>query len=228
MRMVVRATEAVQVDTLVQFLPRRQDILLGREPVRRYHLDDYTRFPSLREVLVEIVHELRIRTVYGRHQLQLMVQDAVGSRKIVKDHLLVMLDGVVISDIGLLENMDAMLLEDVDIYEENVALGGLSYNGVVNFTTKKNYVKAMQFAENVRVVDFKGVCYPVAYLGAPVGGGEDYRPVLYWNPALKIQPRESVLIPLKAPSAPGMYRVVAEGLTTSGKPIRDVFDFEVR
>lgn len=218
----------LQVDTLVQFLPRRQDILLGREPSRRYHLDDYTRFSSLREVLVEIVHELRIRTVYGRHQLQLMVQDAVGSRKIVKDHLLVMLDGVVISDIGLLENMDAMLLEDVDIYEENVALGGLSYNGVVNFTTKKNYVKAMQFAENVRVVDFKGVCYPVAYLGAPVGGGEDYRPVLYWNPALKIQPRESVLIPLKAPSAPGMYRVVAEGLTTSGKPVRDVFDFEVR
>ena len=43
----------------------------------------------------------------------------------------------------------------------------------------------LQFPANVRVVDFKGVCYPVAYLGAPVEG-EDYRSLLYWHPALKL------------------------------------------
>lgn len=218
---------SLQVDTLVQFMPRRQDILLGNVQKKVYHLDDYTRFPSFQEVIVEIVREIRIRTFMGKHHLQMVVSDAVGSRRVVKENLLVMMDGVVISDLSLLENMDAMLLEDVELYGEDIAMGGLSYNGCVNFTTRKNYVKAMQFPSNVRVVDFKGVCYPVAYLGAPVRG-TDHRPLLYWNPLLKLEAGESLVIPLTAPSRSGSFRMVAEGITLSGKPFREVFDFEIR
>lgn len=217
---------SLQLDTLVQFLPRRQDVLLENAPKHSYHLDNYTRFPSFREVIVEIVSELRIRTIRGKHQLQLIVTEDVSGRKIAKDNLLVMMDGVVISDLRLLEEMDAMLLEDVDIYPENIALGGLSYGGLVNFVTKKSYVKAMQFPSNVRVVDFKGVCYPVAYLGAPVSG-KDRRPILFWHPALKVVSGEDRLLHLVAPERPGTYRIVAEGLTASGKPLLDVYDFEI-
>lgn len=217
----------LQIDTLVQFLPRRQDILLEKGAGKTYHLDDYTRFPSLQEEIVEIVKELRIRTIHNQHQLQLIVPDAVGNRKVAKDNILTMLDGVVISDLSLLEGMDAMLLEDVDIYWEEIILGGISYNGVVNFITRKNYVKALQFPANVRVVDFKGVCYPVAYLGEPVVG-DDYRSLLYWHPAMRMGAGESRVLPLKAPASSGTFRVVAEGLTASGKPFYEVFDFEVR
>ena len=218
---------SLQVDTLVQFMTRRQDILLQNVNKKVYHLDDFTRFPSFQEVIVEITRELSIRNRRGKHRLQMVVPDAVGTRRLVKDNLLVMMDGVVISDLSLLENMDAMLLEDVELYNEDIAMGGLTYNGCVNFTTKKNYVKAMQFPSNVRVVDFKGVCYPVAYLGAPVSG-TDYRPLLYWNPLMKVAAGESLVIPLTAPSTAGTFRMVAEGLTADGKPIHEVFDFEIR
>lgn len=218
---------SLQVDTLIQFLPRRQDILLENRQKISYHLDDYTRFPSLQEVLVEIVKELRIRTIHGKHQLQIVVPDAAGIRKVAKDNILVMLDGVVISDISLLEGMDAMLLDDVDIYGESIALGGISYNGVVNFRTRNHYVKALQFPENVRILDFMGVCYPVAYPGTPVKG-DDYRPLLYWHPALKLPAGGSLSLPLTAPANAGTFRVVAEGLTDSGKPLYEVFDFEIR
>lgn len=217
----------LQVDTLVQFLPRRQDILLENAGKITYHLDDYTRFPSFEEVMVEIVKELRVRTVYGKHQLQMVVPDAIQTRKVVKDNLLVLLDGVVVPDLSLLEGMDATLLEDIDIYPDNLALGGLSFNGAVNFITRKNYVKAMPFPSNVRVIDFKGVSYPVAYPGTPVSG-KDFRTLLYWNPALRLDAGENRLIPLVAPSTAGTFRIVAEGLTASGKPIHEVFDFEVR
>lgn len=217
----------LQVDTLVQFMPRRQDIMLQNVNKKVYHLDDYTRFPSFQEVIIEIVRELRIRNASGIHHLQMIVPDAVGTRRVVKDNILVMMDGVVIPDLTLLETMDAMLLEDVELYEENIAMGGLSYSGCANFTTKKNYVKAMQFPSNVRVVDFKGVCYPVAYYGDAVEG-TDYRPVLYWNPLMKLEAGESLVIPLKAPSTAGTFRMKAEGLTVSGKPFCEVFDFEVR
>ncbi len=217
----------LQVDTLVRFLPRRQELLLEKVPKVHYHLDDYTRFPSFQEVVVEILKEVRVRTVYGKRRLQLVTPDALSGRTTVKDNILVMLDGVLISDLSLLEGMDALLLEDVDVYDQTLAVGGLSFNGAVNFTTKKTYVKALQFPSNVRVVDFKGVSYPVAYLGDPVRG-DDYRPLLYWNPSLQLAPSESQVLSLTAPAYTGIFRIVAEGLTASGEPIHEETFFEVR
>lgn len=218
---------SLQVDTLVQFLPRRHDVLLDSDRRIRYHLDDFTRFPSLEEVIVEIIPELRLGTTRGRRELKMITPDAVHARKILRDNILVLLDGVVINDIGLLEGMDAMLLQDVDLYPQSFVIGGLSFNGVVNFITSKNYVKALQFPDNVRVVDFKGVSYPVAYPGTPVKG-DDYRQLLYWHPALEIASGESRRLSLTAPAYSGKFRVIAEGLTEDGKALRQVYEFEVQ
>lgn len=217
---------SLQIDTLVQFLPRRHDVLLDNDVRIHYHLDDYTRFPSLREVIVEIIPELRIGQGHGRRELKMIVPDPANSKKITRDNILVMLDGVVIDDLALLEGMDAMLLEDVDIYRQSILVGGLSFNGVVNFITRKGYVKALQFKDNVRVIDFKGVFYPVAYLGTAVNGA-DYRQLLYWHPALKMASRESRSLSLTAPAYSGTFRMIAEGLTADGKPFREVLDFQV-
>lgn len=218
---------SLQVDTLVQFLPRRHDVLLDSDRRIRYHLDDFTRFPSLEEVIVEIIPELRLGTTRGRRELKMITPDAVNARKILRDNILVLLDGVVIDDITLLEGMDAMLLQDVDLYPQSFVIGGLSFNGVVNFITSKNYVKALQFPDNVRVVDFKGVSYPVAYPGTPVKG-DDYRQLLYWHPALEIASGESRRLSLTAPAYSGKFRVIAEGLTEDGKALRQVYEFEVQ
>ena len=217
---------SLQVDTLVQFLTRRHDVLLESDKRIHYHLDDYTRFPSLREVIVEIIPELRIGQGHGRREIKMLVPDPVNSKKILMDNILVMLDGVVINDLSLLEGMDAMLLEDVDLYRQSILLGGLSFNGVVNFITRKNYVKALQFPENVRVIDFKGVSYPVAYSGTPVSGS-DYRQLLYWHPIMQMNPRESKKLTLSAPAYAGKFRLVAEGIASDGRAFKEVFDFEI-
>ena len=92
--------------------------------------------------------------------------------------------------------------------------------------TKKNYVTALQFPENVRVLDFKGVSYPVAYPGqAP--SGNDSRQLLYWHPAMKIRAGGQEQIRLRTPSYPGIFRVVAEGWTADGKPVRTEYSFRV-
>jgi hypothetical protein len=220
-------SSSLQVDTLVQFLPRRGDVLLDSGKRTHYHLDDYTRFPSFREVIVEIIPELRIGTSHGRRELKMLMPDASGSRKNLHDNILVMLDGVIINDLSLLEGMDAMLLEDVDLYQQSILVGGLSYNGLVNFITRKNYVKALQFPDNVRVVDFKGVSYPVSYPGAPVTGA-DHRQVLYWHPLMKLSAGALEHLTLTAPAYSGMFRVVAEGMDSAGVAFREVFDFEVQ
>ena len=217
----------IAADTLVRFLPRRKDQFLQTEDMTRLHLDDYTRFPSVKEIVVELLPSVRIRTRHGRKELELAIPDGSSSKVAFKDHILVMMDGVVISDFSQLLSLDAMLLEDVYTCTERIVVGPTFFNGAINFVSKKNYVTALNFPSNVCVVDFKGVRYPVAYLGAVLPEEEDLRQLLYWHPSLLVKEAESAAIELKAPDYAGRFCVVVEGLSSEGEPVRAISHFEV-
>ena len=216
----LKAESAQNPDTLVRFLPKRNDLMLaGISPIR-YHLDDYTRFPTVREICVEFVPELQFVKRDDRWRIRMYTGDAASSRQFLLDNILVLMDGVVLTDHGMLEDFDAMLLEDIDIYDQAITIGEITFNGIVNFITKKNYVTALHFPENVRVVDFMGVSYPVAYPGDTEPTGE--RQLLYWNPALEV-PEEGCSVDIHLPSVSGTFRVSAEGWTPDGEPVRSEF-----
>ena len=221
-------TEAsARLDTLVRFLNVRSSLMLTEAPDTRYDLDDYTRFQTVRETCVEIIPELEFVKRDKRWRIRMLVSDATSSRKYNRDNILVLMDGVVITDHGLLEDFDAGLISYVDIYTRAVALGGVTYNGVVNFVSKKNYVTAMHFPDNVRVVDFKGFSYPVAYTGEVPSGTENRRQVLYWHPSVEISSGEQKRITFRTPGYGGSFRVVAEGWTADGAPLRAEYTFSV-
>ena len=132
----LRSFNAVSLDTLSTLLRHREDLFLENVPKRRYHLDDYNRFPSVREILVEIIPELRLHREKGRDFLKVSVSDASRLYNYRVGNMLVMMDGVVLSDLDNLLSFDAMLLEDVDIYQQAVVCGKVSFSGVVNFITK--------------------------------------------------------------------------------------------
>ena len=209
-------------DTLYTFLPRREDLLLSGVSWERYHLDDYTRFNSVQEIVVEILPGVRLRK--GRFEVS--VADGSKTTRRFRENVLVMMDGVVIPDMQMLLNLDAMLLDDVYVCAEPIISGYLTYDGIVNFVSKKNYVKTLNFPENVYVLDFKGVRYPLAYLGK-VPGGKDLRQLLYWHPALTMKAGETVRIPLVSPAYTGKFCVIAEGLSATGEAVRAVRYFEV-
>ena len=213
----LKAESEQELDTLVRFLPKRNDLLLSGITPKRYHLDDYTRFPTVREICVEFIPELQFTKKDGRWRIRMFVSDATSSRQILMDNILVLMDGVILTDHGMLEDFDAMLLEDIDIYAQAITIGEVTFNGIVNFITKKNYVTALHFPENVRVVDFMGVSYPVAYPGdtKPAAG----RQLLYWNPALEV-PEEGCSVEIHLPSDAGTFRITAEGWTPDGQPVR--------
>lgn len=217
----------LQLDTLLEFLPKREDLLLDESLRRRYHLDDYTRFPTVREICVEFIPQLSFVKRDGRWRIRMMFSDGADQRHYMQENVLVMMDGVVLSDHGLLEQFDAMLLEDIDLYQQSVVLGGVPYNGVVNFISKNKYVTALAFPPSVRVVDFKGVSYPLAYPGSVPTGVADRRQLLFWHPALEIPSDGMLRIPLTMPAYQGTFRVQVEGWTTDGKPVSASYRFEV-
>ena len=224
----LRAEKALRIDTLTTFMMHRKDLILESNECRRYHLDDYTRFPSVQEILVEFVPELSARRIRNRWVLQLVISDAVQSRYEKTNNVLVMMDGVILSDLDLLMGFDAMLLEDIDIYMQTFVCGKVPFHGMVNFITKKNYVTALHFPANVRVVDFQGVAYPVAYNGAvPEGEGQDLRQLLYWHPILNLDAGSDYRLEFTTPGYSGRFKAVAEGFAEDGTPIYQEFSFEV-
>jgi len=224
----LRAEKTRRIDTLTTYMTHREDLLLASIPSHRYHLDDYTRFHSVKEILVEITPELHLRTDHGVPSLLLTYSDALERRSDRTDNIAVMMDGVLLSDLNLLLNFDAMLLEDIDIYDQPLVCGRTPLHGIVNFITKKNYVTALHFPASVRVVDFQGVAYPVAYNGAvPEGEGQDLRQLLYWHPILNLDAGSDYRLEFNTPGYAGRFKAVAEGFTEDEKPIYQEFTFEV-
>ena len=224
----LRSEKALRIDTLTSFMTHREDLLLASVASHRYHLDDYTRFPSVKEIIVEITPELTLRSVGGKPMLFLTYGDALQRRFDRTSNILVMMDGVILSDLGALLDFDAMLIDDIDIYNQAVIVGKTPVNGIVNFITKKNYVTALRFPANVRVVDFQGVAWPVAYNGAvPAGESQDLRELLYWHPVLELEDGSDYRLEIHTPGYAGRFKAVAEGFTRDGKPVRQEFTFEV-
>lgn len=214
------------LDTLVQFMPKREDLLLEGLRYKRYHLDDYTRFPTIQEICTEFIPELKFGRTGSQWRLRLNATDATSSRRYLLDNILVLMDGVVITNHGMLADFDAMLLEDIDIYSEPIAMGSLSFNGVVNFVSKKNYVTALSFPSNTQVIDYKGVSYPVAYLGA-APAGRDLRQLLYWNPCLQLKNYQNQRVQIKAPDYSGKFRIVVQGRKADGSVLYTEHLFQV-
>lgn len=224
----LRDEKTLLLDTLSTLLRHREDLLLESTPYKRYHLDYYTRFNSVREILVEIIPTLALRKVKGQYRMMMDASDATETYTTRVTNLLVMMDGVVLTDLNYLLDFDAMLLEDIDLYQQAIVCGKAYFSGVVNFITKKNYVTALSFPANVRVLDFKGVSYPVAYYGDVVNGeGGDTRQLLYWDPVMRMEPGGQKRVLVHAPDYAGRFRIVAEGLAEDGTPIHQEWDFEV-
>ncbi len=224
----LRNEKTLMLDTLATFFRHREDLLLEGSSLRHFHLDDYNRFPSVKEVLVELIPFLRLQRNKGEYAITMVVTDGTDTHKARVSNVIVMMDGVILSNLDQLVGFDAMLLEDVDVYQQAFVCGNVVFSGLVNFVTKKNYVAALSFPQNVAVVDYKGVSYPVAYYGAvPAGEGTDARQVLYWNPSLGLDAGEQVRVLLRAPTYSGRFRAVAEGLAEDGSPIHAEWTFEV-
>ena len=207
-------------DTLYSDLPFRRHLVFDERPCTTYILDDYTRFPVMEELFVEFVSEIRVRRVDGRRQIQVQAVDPAGETYFQRGMALILLDGVPVLDHEKILGYDPLLVQRIDIYPDAYFLGIRGFSGVVNFVTYKGTLPSMQFADNVRVIDFQGCSLPLAYTCEGVGRKyPDFRQTLYWHPLLTLAPGEALTLECKLPDYDGRFEAVAEGLTDAGAPV---------
>lgn len=187
-------------DALQELMHVRINPLLGERSIS-YRLDDYTRFHNMEELFVEFISELRTR----KGQIQVRTEDSYEDPTFEHGASLVMLDGVPVFDHSKILAYDPLNVESVEIYPYNYFFGKYEFCGIVNFVTYKRNMPGFKFNSNVRIEEFKGASYPVAYTcrnllddnaaGAAGASGSqrasdtgypDYRNTLYWNPCVSI------------------------------------------
>lgn len=214
-------------DTLLEYLPRRDNVLFEDNVGRRYHLDYYTRFPVMKEIFIEFVHEVAVRERGGVRTLHVTIQDGSPDPRFSRQPALVLLDGVPVFDHGKICDYDPLLVENIDIYPYIYFIGGRQFDGIVNFVTYKRTLPSMKFGNNVRVVNYQGVSYPTAYRrsaavpedSAPASY-PDYRQTAYWHPLVSLPAAGTVTLEGLLPDYPGDFTVTVEGMTADGRPLR--------
>ncbi|MBO4756926.1 MAG: hypothetical protein J5577_00575 [Bacteroidales bacterium] len=216
-------------DTLYSALPARQHKVLDPQSCKSYILDDYTRFPVMEDIFIEFIPEIRVRQANGKRELQLLVTDQRGQFRLQQGMSLVLLDGVPVLDQEKIFSYDPLLVKRIDIYPDSYFVGIRGFSGIVNFVTYKGTLPSMAFEDNVRIVDFQGTSYPLAYTCEGVSNEyPDFRQTLLWHPLLSLEPGESMEMECKMPVYTGRFEAVAEGITSSGSAVMANSTFTIR
>ncbi len=195
-----------------------------------YILDDFTRFTSLKETIVEIVKEMYF--IQKDKNMFMYVRDMNIMTQSTQPPLII-IDGLFIQDQNELFDYKMENVYKISIIEGPYFLGPKNFNGLVSFTTKsKDYVTSQSgnYIVNTPVLkpnlqkDYYNPNYVNPSLSERI---PDYRYQLLWNPKLKLADTTTA-VSFYTSDINGTFEIKIEGFTNEGIPVSLSKSFEVR
>ncbi|MEO8516100.1 MAG: hypothetical protein ABI426_05110 [Flavobacterium sp.] len=218
------------------YYAKKKDSLLAMSHLRTFYnshakeyiLDDYTRFPTLKETIIEIVDGLYYKFENNKYTLHLKDYD---ENKELTIPSLVIVDGLIIQDVTKLFEYKIDNVYKMDVVKGGYCYGSKLFNGVIAFTTKKfdyeNNLKG-DFIINpdiMRPLGKKEYFQP-DYITTKDSRIPDYRHQLLWLPDITLNNEESNFT-FYTSDVKGTFQMTLEGFTSEGKPIHVNEVFEV-
>lgn len=177
---------------------------------RQYRMDDYKRFKTFRETLVEYVMEASINTSSGKPTVAIY-DETTGFHN--TGNTLVMIDGAVMVDHQNFLEADPLYASYLDLYYGHYLFGNQFYDGIMNIRTPGERLRHIRLPESSRMIAFDGVQTPMTSTmgAAPL---PDLRHTLCWVP--KVEEKEMTVT---TSDLSGTFRVTLSGLAADGTPI---------
>ena len=197
-----------------------------------YVLDDYNRFPTLRETIVEIIDDVFIKKTKGRFALMLRADDEFFVES--TDLPLVLVDGKVLNDIGPLLSFGASNIERISLTKGNHYLGPVKFHGIISIKTKKANFPPSANGENSTIWDITAPLPQKKYFVQSYDSASlksdlhlpDFRKQLLWEPQFNLS-SEDREIRCFTSDVKGNFEIRLEGFTKNGKPISAISNFRV-
>lgn len=197
---------------------------------KEYILDNYTRFPSLKETIVEIIEGMYFNKTKGNYSIHLKDYDEKIELEIPS---LVLVDGLYITDVNELFQYNIKNVYKINIVKGGYVYGGKLFNGIVSFTTNDFDYESKQKGdfitkpEVIRPAPKKIYNHPDYSNSENLKRIPDYRYQLLWLPKLMANNNESE-VNFYSSDLSGTFEIILDGFTNDGKPISVSKTFEVK
>lgn len=197
----------------------------------QYNLDEYTRFPTFKETLVEIVANAWIATDQ-KGQRSIFVRDFDATNTDAGYKPLVIVDGIMVQDHSRLMDFNVNKIKTIRLARNQYVIAGQVFQGVFDVETfdnefAENYNnKNLNWTELLRPQPIKKYYKQDYTQRDKYNAIPDFRYQLYWAPNVKLDNVNSEL-EFYTSDIKGDFEIVIEGFTEQMRPIRVVRYFKV-
>jgi hypothetical protein len=202
------------------------------KPDKQYLLDDYTRFPTMEEVMREYVAEVHVRKQQDQYHYDVL-------NNVYKDFFrtdpLVLLDGIPIWDINKIVDFNPLQVRKLDVVTHKYYMGNQTYNGITSYTTYKGDLSGFKLNPGAIELEYDGLqlsreFYSPLYETPQQQESHlpDFRNVLYWSPDVITDEQGKQTIAFYTSDLTGNFTVVVQGITTTGLAGSTIVKMEVK
>jgi hypothetical protein len=234
-------TRAINMQTNNAFLPKAfaepkapitDSTAFFGEPDEKYFLDDFTRFPTMEEVLREYVRGIAVRR--RQKEFHFRMTDKLVPNVFYSTDPLTLLDGIPIFNIDRLMEMDPLKIKKIETMNGRYFLGGVTATGIASFSTYQNDLAGFELSPKVLVFPYDGVQTPREFYQPRYDTKAnldsrlpDFRNLLLWSPNVTTDASGKAQIQFTTSDQPGRYRVVIQGMTGNGTAGSGTMSFDV-
>ena len=191
-----------------------------------YDLDDYTRFPTVKETFVEIIEYVQFRKNKAGKQFVNLIQEGITQSN---SPVMVIVDGVFLEDHNKLPDLNARKVKRINVLFNPMVLEPQTFSGLVVFETfngnfqdfvKDDYVSKVETITPLNKKKYFSQTYTSNDTGLPdfTDRIPDYRNQLLWIPDFKLEKEETTL-DFFTSDVSGDFEVRLEGFSSKGEPI---------
>lgn len=201
-------------------------------PDEKYFLDDFTRFPTMEEVLREYVRGVLVRK--RQKQFQFRMVDKLLPNTFYTTDPLILLDGIPIFNTDKIMELDPLRIKKIELLSSRYFLGPMTFTGIVSFSTYRSDLAGYELDPKVLVMPYEGIQAEREFYAPRYDNGNaesripDLRNLLLWSPNVVTDADGKSKIDFYTSDQTGQYQVVIQGLTRSGVPGSKTVSFIVK
>lgn len=190
-----------------------------------YILDEFTRFPTVRETIVEIIKNVGLKRIDNENEI--IIVKGYNSQADLKTLPLIIVDGNILQNHNELLDYNAHNISKISVQRNQFAIGPQIFKGAIEFKTKsKNYegirndttVFVTYLLEPQRHKNYYKQLYENTDQLNRYSRLPDDRVQLLWIPKLKIDKNETP-IDFYTSDIVGDFEIYIEGISQDGLPI---------
>jgi len=183
-----------------------------------YILDDYKRFPTLRETLTEIIHAVFYRKKNDQYFLNVLGFDFLSK----ENKPIVLMNGMLILDHNEIINLNTETVKKITVLKENYIYGIKNFNGIIDIETFDGDYQNLKNTDYIKNINLLKPLTPKKYFNVTYDKNldriPDLRRQLLWKPNFKLAKNESSIV-FYTSDDKGNYEINLEGFTNDGKPV---------